>query len=195
MLLPAPQLLPRRAWSRSKPRPSAQGGFSLVEMMLVMVVLTVAVSMLSGLVASTASMGPLQLQNALASEAARAQLELMRTEPPGRVFALFNDIPGDDPEGPGTAPGSSFFVPGLSSRLDDADGLCGRVRFPTLEGRLNESVADASLGMPRDLDFDGTLETQPVDTTYRILPIEVLIEWQHAETERSFSIFSMIVRQ
>jgi prepilin-type N-terminal cleavage/methylation domain-containing protein len=173
----------------------ARGGFSLVEMMLVMVVLTVAVSMLSSFVASTASMGPLQLQNAIASEAARAQLELMRTHSAGQIFALFNDEPDDDPAGSGTAPGGNFFVPGLTSRLDDLDGLCGRIRFPTLNGGLNESIIDARLGMPRDLDLNGVLDALPVDTTYRILPVEIVIEWQYGETVRSYSIYTMFVRQ
>jgi hypothetical protein len=43
--------------------------------------------------------------------------------------------------------------------------------------------------------LDGLLESQPVDGSYRILPVEIVIEWQHAESVRSFSIFSMFVRQ
>jgi prepilin-type N-terminal cleavage/methylation domain-containing protein len=182
--------------SRRLPRPSgaARAGFSLVEVMLVMVVLTVAVSMLSGLVATTASMGPLQIQNALASEAARAQLERLRTEQVGKIFALFNEDPSDDPAGPGTAPGCHFDVPGLSPRLQDEDGLCGLVRFPVQGGHLRETGGDRSLGMPRDLDLDGFIGMDPVDKTYRILPLEIRIEWQHGEAVRSYSLYSMLVR-
>lgn len=171
-----------------------RAGFSLVEVMLVMVVLTVAVSMLSGLVATTASMGPLQLQNALASEAARAQLERMRIEQAGLVYALFNQDHSDDPGGVGTAPGCHFDVPGLSPRPEDSDGLCGFVRFPEQGGHLRETAGDRSLGMPRDLDLDGFIGMEPVDKSYRILPLEIRIEWQHGETLRSYSLYSMLVR-
>ena len=185
----------RSTWNgHAGPHRGPRAGFSLVEVMLVMLVLTVAVSMLSGMVATTASMGPLQIQNALACEAARAQLERLRIESVGTIFARFNADPNDDPDGAGTAPGCHFGVPGLSPRLDDPDGLCGLVRFPEQTGQLRENVADRSLGMPRDLDMDGFIGLNPVDQTYRILPFEIRIEWQYGEAVRSYSLYSMLVR-
>jgi prepilin-type N-terminal cleavage/methylation domain-containing protein len=172
----------------------ARAGFSLVEMMLVLVVLTVAVSMLSGMVATTSAMVPLQLQQALASEAARAQVELMRTASFEDLFSTYNQNPADDPLGPGTANGANFFVRGLSAAIDDVDGLCGRVRFPEINGQLREDITDRKLGMPRDLNFDGVIGTKNVAADAIVLPVEIRIEWQYGVTLRSYSLYTMFVR-
>ena len=162
-----------------RPRPAtSRAGFSMLEVMLVMIVMTLAISMLAGTISSTAKMGPLQIENAIATEAARKNLEFMRIHELTEVFARFNADPADDPDGAGTAPGQNFQVEGLSPRAGDADGMCGRIRFPGDGIDLREDVNDGQLGMPRDLNLDGVVETVDVSDSYVILPVEVRIEWR-----------------
>ena len=134
----------------------------MLEVMLVMVVMTLAVSMLAGTITSTAKMGTLQLENAIATEAARERLEFMRIQDFDELFARFNEDPADDPGGAGTAPGANFDVLGLSPRETDLDNLCGQIRFPVRSGELREDLVDAKLGMPRDLDMDGAVTSNNV---------------------------------
>lgn len=171
-----------------------QAGFSMLEVMLVMVVMTLAVSMLSSTITSTAKMGTLQLENSVASEAARERLEYMRIQTFGELFARFNTEPADDPGGPGTAPGAHFPVPGLTPREGDADGMCGHIRFPEDFGELRESTFDEKLGMPRDLNLDGKISFSDVADSYQLLPVEIQIQWESRGIPREFLVHGVYVK-
>ena len=166
----------------------------MLEVMLVMIVMTLAVSMLAGTISSTAKMGPLQLENAIATEAARERIEFMRIHDIAEIFASFNETPADDPGGAGTAPGADFDVFGLQARDGDPDGMCGKIRFPGDGTSLLENGTDARLGMPRDLDLDGTIETVDVSSDYLILPVEVRVEWQSSGIQREYLMHTVYVR-
>lgn len=116
-----------------------------------------------------------------ATQAARQMLERVQAEAFAEAFRTFNGDPADDPGGAGTAAGKDFAVPGLSARLDDADGLAGEVIFPTPAGQpgaLMENVVDTRLGMPRDLNGDSAISTTTnYASTYTILPVRVRVQW------------------
>ena len=158
---------------------------------MVLVVLTVAVGMLSSTMVSTARLRPIQRETALASEAARAQLETMRARPFDELFALYNADPADDPGGAGTAPGAAFAVPALDPQTGDEDGLVGVVRMPAAAAPLREDAADASLGLPRDLDADGELDGADHAGDYEILPVEIRLEWKGAAGPQDLVIYTM----
>jgi type II secretory pathway pseudopilin PulG len=160
-------------------RPQRQrAGFSIVEVMLVLTVLTVGIGMFAGTLGSVMGLGPSLRESALAIEAARAVIESMRARPFDQVYALYNADPADDPLGPGTAPGAAFAMPGLSAVPGDADGLVGLIVFPEVGGELREDSADADLGMPRDLDLDGAVDGVDHAADYRVLPVLVRVEWR-----------------
>lgn len=151
----------------------------MVELLVVVVVLAIALTMMSGTMTSAARLGPLQRERAKAAEAAREMLELLRIEPFHRVFVLYNDETGDDPAGAGTAPGPHFAVEGLQVPESDLDGMCGRVRFPGESGaELLESANDPVLGLPRDLNANGVVDDTDVSDSYSLLPIEIVVEWE-----------------
>ena len=116
-----------------------------------------------------------------ATQAARQMLERIQAEAFPDAFRNFNGDPNDDPAGPNTGAGKNFNVFGLSARLDDADGFAGEVIFPTpagLPGSLMENVVDSKLGMPRDLNGDGAINTVvSYASTYTILPVRVRVQW------------------
>jgi prepilin-type N-terminal cleavage/methylation domain-containing protein len=109
-----------------------RSGVTLLELIVVMAVMTVAVSMFTSMVVHTARQRGLNRENAIASNAARTMLEWMRNEDFHEIFARFNADPNDDPAGPGTAPGSTFDVPGLTPLADDLDQLVGEIHMPVI---------------------------------------------------------------
>ncbi len=166
----------------------------MLEVMLVMVVMTLAVSMLAGTITSTAKMGSLQLENAIATEAARERLEFMRIQTFDELFSRFNEDPADDPDGVGTAPGADFEVTGLSAQENDLDNLCGKIRFPVRVAQLREDLIDDKLGMPRDLDMDGAITSDNVADRYLVLPVEVAVQWESGGIQRELLMHAVYVR-
>ena len=164
----------------------------MIEMMLVMVVMTVAVTMLASTVSSSTRLGPVQSQRARASEAVREKLEYIRTMPHEQIWALFNNDPSDDPAGPGTAPGPDFTVTELSPLDSDPDGQVGRIRFPGTPTNLREDVNDPVLGMPRDLNMNLVIDSAPI-SEYAILPVEVSVEWVGGGEDRRFASHTMFI--
>jgi hypothetical protein len=116
-----------------------------------------------------------------ATQAARQVMEAIQAQAFAEAFRAYNGTPDDDPGGPGTSPGKNFSVPGLTPKPGDPDGFVGEVIFPSPPGEpgvLRENVVDSKLGMPRDLNGDGLINTlADYSTTYTILPVRVRVEW------------------
>lgn len=175
--LPIAALLRRAKRSRA--------GFALVEVMMAAVVLTVAISGLSASILVAMSLSRVNRDTAIAQQAARRTLEEIESRTFSEIFAAYNANAGDDVGLLSAAPGANFAAQGLSALPGDADGLCGRVIFPTqLNGgveQLREDVVDAELGMPLDLNGDlGVIDALDHAANYRLLPVRVRVEWQGA---------------
>lgn len=182
------------ATGRARRARRTTSGFTMLEVLIVVVVLSIALTMVTGTMSSAAKLGPLQRERARASEATREMLELLRIEPFHRVYELYNADPEDDPGGPGTAPGPHFAVEGLPLPEGDADGMCGFVRFAELKRPgLWENAQDTKLGMPRDLNSNGQIDETSVIATYTILPVEVGVEWESQGKVHRFAMQTMFV--
>lgn len=192
MHVPTPLPTHARLDRLGHPAVGRSSGLSLVELLIVLVVLTISVGMLTSTVTSTSHVAPLQRENALASEAARTVFETMRTQPFEQLFALYNEDPSDDPDGPGSAPGPWIQVQGLIP-ADVAAPAVGRIRFPTIDGQLRQDVEDVLLGMPRDLTGNGEVNDQNVADRYIILPVEIELEWQSTVGPRSLRLHTMFI--
>ena len=130
---------------------------TIIELLVVMAVMTVAVTMFTSMVVHTARQRGINRENAIASNAARTQVELMRNEPFRDIFALYNEEPDDDPGGAGTAPGNRFEVFGLTPLPNTPDDMVGQVFFPVIVeveesdppkwGDVGESFGEISGGM------------------------------------------------
>jgi prepilin-type N-terminal cleavage/methylation domain-containing protein len=171
-------------------------GFTLVELAIGVTILVVGVL---GFARTLVSLERAQVRTreaGRATEAARAMLERIQAEAFPEAFRRYNATGNDDPGGANTAPGANFAVDGLSPRPDDADGFVGQVIFPTpagLPGELRESVVDAALGMPRDLNGDGVVHaTDSYATDYEILPVRVRVEWLGAAGEGTVEIATVL---
>ncbi len=175
--------------AHARPR-RTRTGFSLVEVLLAAVILTVAVTGIAGSVLSALALNRVNRETALAQQAARRVIEEVSSVPFNQAFACYNADAGDDAGLLIAARGPGFAVPGLQPLAGDPDGMCGRVIFPTIVNaggveELREDSADGALGMPRDLNGDGN----PPDALdhsgdYRLLPVRVRVEWQGVSGER-----------
>jgi type II secretory pathway pseudopilin PulG len=125
----------------------------------------------------------------LAVSAALSAADQVRSVPFGQAFARFNGTAADDLAG--SCPGSGFDVVGLRAVAGDPDGLPGEILFPGDGTVLSESVADAALGMPRDLNGDGD-DDDDLAGDYDVLPIKVRVEWAGTSGSRHVEIVTML---
>jgi len=159
----------------------SQGGFSLIEVMMAVVVLSVGTLMLSKTLMASASLSDAVRQRTIAIEAARRLLEELQDQEFSDVFARYNAAPGDDPGVAGTAPGASFAVDGLTALEDDGDGIVGEIVFPVEGNELREDADLTTLGMPLDLDGLNGVDNADHADDYRLLPVLVRVAWRGAD--------------
>jgi hypothetical protein len=181
-------------------------------------VLVVAASIFCQTLLSTTRMRAMNRENTLAADAARVVLERMRNEPFLQIYRKYNEYPGDDPGGAGTAPGHLFEVDGLQPLEGAPAGRPGRITFPsmlvevvvqaggkggmqlggsgelqtTTEWHLREDYDDEALGMPRDLNGDNVIDSVNHKFDYLVLPVRVRIEWRGTTGARKFEIVTQL---
>lgn len=170
---------------------------TLVEVQVAMIIAMVALALLGQTVASVARTRAVNHEHALAARETRNVLERMNGEDFFDLFALYNADPADDPDGVGTAPGATFAVRGLQPQ--EGAAAVGTLRFPSLESvltpgtwELREDVVDRRLGMPRDLNLDGLVDTLDHAGDYCLLPIQVEVRWRGKGGNRSHVVFTML---
>ena len=171
-------------------RPRA--GFTLVELLVVMVILAVTLGEVTRSLLNVSHLEPVQRETAAALDAARATLEELRSLPFEDIVALYDEDPNNDPDGVGSAPGPNFAVVGLSPREGDPDGFPGAVELPLLAGSLREDYADVELGCPRDLNSDGAIDAADHIADYAVLPVRVRVTWEGEGGDRTIELVTTL---
>ncbi|MCP5023735.1 MAG: prepilin-type N-terminal cleavage/methylation domain-containing protein [bacterium] len=175
--------------TQSSNKRGRRAGLTLVEVMIAMTVISVAVYMLSSTITAAMVHSSARKERTLAVESAMNTLEHMRAAPFEDLFTLYNNNPDDDPDGPGTAPGSTFNTPGLAPR--NGAQAVGFIMLPVLEGNLRESLNIPELSLPRDLNGDLVIDDNDHAEDYNVLPIQILVEWTGSSGEGHLVISSM----
>ena len=175
----------------SRRRRRAQG-FTIVELVVAMTIMTVALGAMTTTLATVSRLGQVNSETARALDAARGLIESVRAAPFDEAFARYNADPADDPGGAGTAPGCNFAVQWLNAQVGDADGMAGLISFPMVGNELREDVADASMSMPRDLDGDGLTDALDKSGSYVVLPVHVQVSWQGRTGNRTLDLYTSI---
>lgn len=153
---------------------------TLLDVTIAATVLAIAITALMGLIFSSVRLGRVNRENVLAMQAARRAIEEMNTVDFANVFTTYRDNP-------------DFAVTGLAAQVGDPDGMAGQFQFPTVGTALREDVADAGLGMPRDLDGDGLVDAANHADNYRILPVRVRISWRGVSGDRTIDLTTVLM--
>jgi hypothetical protein len=167
----------------------------MVELLIAVVVLTVAVTGFSSSVLSSLVLNRMNRETDVAQQAARRMLEEVQGEEFDEVFACYNSREGDY-AGAGVESGAGFAVAGLDVQAGDADGLVGRVEFPIVDvlgvDELREDVVDAGLGMPRDLDGLNGIDGLDHANDYQLLPVRVVVQWNGVRGARRIALETVL---
>ena len=141
------------------------------------------------------SLSEVNRETVIAVQELRATLEEVRATDFDDVFATYNEADADDPGGAGTAVGADFAVPGFTPQDGDADGMVGKILFPTVDGqpdRLTETPTDDFPFLPRDLNLDGDAGDADVTADCRLLPVVVRLEWSGRTGDRQLEIAALL---
>lgn len=175
-----------------------RAGMTIIELMVSMAVLMIAAGATFGSIASFAGLGESNEQTIIAWNGLHDRIESIYAEEFHEIFALYDDDPANDPDGPGTAPGPHFSVVGLDPTRNDADGLVGEIVFPVsgaTPGQLFENHVDAEFSMPRDLNGDGAIDGADHALDYAVLPVEVRVSWKSRTGNRRIELQVLLLRR
>lgn len=175
-------------------RTSRRVGMTLIEIIIGLGVVVVAIlGIMSALVAASRT-DEATAEQVRALNGCKSTIEMMKQSTFAEIWRRYNSNPADDPGGAGTAPGANFAVAGLRAQAGDADGMPGQVIFPEVAGNLSETFVDARMGMPAGKILNGDLDATDtnVNTTYMILPVRVVVDWQGASGRNHMEITTFL---
>ncbi|MCY3004091.1 MAG: prepilin-type N-terminal cleavage/methylation domain-containing protein [Planctomycetota bacterium] len=183
-----------KALHRASASTRRRRGFSLLELMIAISVMSVGLLGFTQAMVTALRAQLLARQQAIATEAARRQIEIMGSTQFSEVFRRFNGATVDDPAGV-VVPGANFAVPGLTAQVGDADGMAGEVLFPVdsvAPEELREDIANTALGTPLDLDVDGAVDGVDHSNDYQMLPVVVIVRWRGAAGEGQIQLETIL---
>jgi len=146
-------------------------GFTVIEVVMTMAMISIALLALMSVVISSMTLVEANRQDSLAVNAARDKVAEMAAKPFDKVFSSYKN--------------HTFTVTGLQR---PGGGDPGRVIFPMNGSNLSETVADAKLLMPRDLNMDGDASDTNVSLNYQILPVKVRVNWETVQGPRTLEV-------
>jgi len=193
-------LLREFGMTEARKRPSgnrgSETGISLLEVLIAGAFLALAACGMAAVLTGSMSMNAVNRESAQARTAAQRMLEELQNTPTGDIFATFNSNPADDPLGPSTAPGNLFEI-NMRPAAVQVSNMTGRVVFPErpVTGELREDTVDPALGMPRDLNGDGTIDSEDHGKDYLLLPIRIQIEWRGLTGDRSYELHTVLLNK
>ncbi len=175
-------------------------GITFVEVAMVMTILSVAGLCLVGSMTYSVKQNALNEESATAMFAARAILEQMKAaDDLQELYTTFNSDPADDPLGTSTAVGNTFTVYELADTTVDRTTGRGDILFPTIldgESRtvLREDLDLPELGLPRDLNGDGVIDSENHAEDFRVLPVRIRVQWEGITGHREIKLTTVMYR-
>jgi type II secretory pathway pseudopilin PulG len=176
---------------RSAGRPEA-GGFTLLELLLALIVFIGVATAMMVCFSRAASSDAISSENMKAGAAASRVMNSIRDYASAnfdKTYAYYNANPSDDPNGTGTAPGNTVV---LSASDAPGPSCTVRIDFPESNNQLLENITDADWAMPRDLNGDGSVGSSAVNTTYKLLPVRVVVTWQGVRGLSRYTLVTLL---
>ena len=132
-------------------------------------------------------------ETAVASQALRSALARIGSLPPREAFAILNAEKADDIAGQTSA----AYLALEESLLGDSSGQAVTIQvvFPVqddLPGVLREDLELPALGMPRDLDGDGEIDSADHSGDVVLLPVLLRLEWEGAAGLQSLQLATIL---
>lgn len=146
-------------------------GFTMVEVMVALVLVMIALSGYSRSLVSSMVVADTNEEVRIASEAARVWMERLQGTDFDNVWERYGHSD------------AAFPVSGLSARDGSQNGDVIFLDFPIIGSSnsvLREDANIPALGLPRDLNADGVIDSEDHSDDYVILPVRVRLEWQGA---------------
>jgi type II secretory pathway component PulJ len=178
---------------------SGNAGFTLLELMLTGTLLAIAACGMAAVMVNSMVLTKANKENATAREAARQILEQIEDIPAREVFAVFGGgpMPAEEETATQEETATETLPPPPSSEILESGNLTARIVFPTggTKGVLREDIKDPSLGMPRDLNGDGVIDSENHATDYRILPVKVEVTWNGVNGESTYEMCTVLLNE
>ena len=178
---------------RSLPGAKLRGGFGLVDICVALFVLSASLGVLVSAVFSGIRLARSDEETAVASQALRSALARIGSLPPREAFAILNAEKADDIAGQTSA----AYLALEESLLGDSSGQAVTIQvvFPVqddLPGVLREDLELPALGMPRDLDGDGEIDSADHSGDVVLLPVLLRLEWEGAAGLQSLQLATIL---
>ncbi len=152
-------------------------GVSIVELVVALGVIAVALLALLSVIFSSGRLQQTTREKAAAYNFIRKVLEEMRSTPTFvNIYKTYNSNTADG----FLSPINADYIKTNLGLNAPTQGQQVQILFPEKSGALNESVVDAELGTPKDLDWSGQVEDADVSATHRILPVKIIVRWSSA---------------
>lgn len=169
-----------------------EAGFSLIETMIVLGTITLTILGVITAHLTCARLGQTNHETQAAAQRCRSMMEEIASTDVSEVPALYDHVTSNDPAGPGTAPGNSFFTSALSS---NNSGSRGQIELPVNNaGQVREDLDMPALGMPRDLNGDGVIDSANHSADFHILPVIVRLRWGGISGNREMRLMTILAR-
>jgi hypothetical protein len=170
-----------------------EAGITFIEIAITLTFFAIAGLGLIGTMGYSIKQNAVNKETSVATLAARSALERLRATPFNEVYAEFNADKTDDPLGLDTGAGSYFEVEDLRKYSEDGVSGAGTIFFPEdKNGKLVENLDLPELGLPRDLNLDGTVDKNDRAADYRILPVMIVVRWRGMAGEREVRLHSVL---
>jgi len=177
---------------------SRTAGLTIVEVMIAMAVMAVVFVAISRSLVGSVKLNEVNRESALAQQGMNAILENLGGADFATIFRRYDSITSNDPA-LGPSPGPDFAVPGLVALAGDADGQVGKIVLPELDTgfgvELREDLDLPELGMPRDLNGDGIIDSADHSGDYRLLPVMLRLDWGGPSGRRSSVARTILARR
>lgn len=169
-----------------------EAGFSLIETMIVLGTVTLTILGVITAHLTCARLGQTNHETQAAAQRVRTVMEEISSTDVVEVPALFDHVPDNDPGGAGTAPGHAFATTALSS---NSSGDRGAILLPVNNaGEVREDIVIPELGMPRDLNGDGSIDSANHAADFHVLPVLVRLRWSGISGNREMRLMTILAR-
>jgi hypothetical protein len=163
----------------------------MIEALIVLASVTITILGILTAHVTAAQLNRTNHETAIASETVRSRMEQVSAADVAQVITLYDTNAANDPGGSGTAPGATFTVASLSA---NSSGQAGSVEMPIASGQLREDTNNPNLGMPKDLNGDGTIDSLDHSADWKILPICVRLRWKGVNGDRDLRLATVLYR-